>query len=361
MTKNTSSNPNSIIGLNLQELKTIVSNYGGKEFRANQIFRWLYFSGVKSFSQMTNVDKSLIANLSNDYIIDRPEIVTEQKSSDGTIKWLLRLRDGNEIETVFIPESSRGTLCISSQVGCTLTCSFCHTGTQRMVRNLEAGEIVGQLMLARDRLNQWPSHQEPRLITNVVMMGMGEPLLNYENVIKAIKLLINNDGIGLSKRRVTLSTSGIVPNIVKCGEETGVNLAISLHATNDELRNILVPINKKYPLSELIEACRNYPRNGEHRRITFEYVMLKDINDSNDDAEKLVQLVEGIPAKVNLIPFNPWPGTKYQCSDVERISQFSKIIYKAGIEAPVRTPRGQDILAACGQLKSESIKQRKHS
>lgn len=354
----TQSKPN-LIELSKEALKDEILQLGHPAFHAKQIWHWLYHQGATSFDHMSNLSKALRTSLQERFSLYRPIIALEQCSTDGTIKWLLRLHDGNEVEAVFIPEADRGTLCISSQVGCTLTCSFCHTGTQRMVRNLNSDEITGQVLLARDRLGDWPSNKIPRRLTNVVMMGMGEPLLNYENVIKAISQITDTDGIGLSKRRVTLSTSGIVPNIIRCGIDTGVNLAISLHATTDLLRNELVPINKKYPLAQLLDACHHYPNNDQYRRITFEYVMLKDINDSDDDAKRLVALIKNIPAKVNLIPFNPWPGSKYTCSDAPRIKAFSNIIYKAGIEAPVRTPRGQDILAACGQLKSESVRLKK--
>lgn len=356
MSTSPSSSLPSIIGLPLIEIERTVRALGYPAFHAKQIWEWLYHQGVTSFEQMSNLSQSLRQTLQSHFNLSRPRIVLEQRSTDGTIKWLLGLADGNEIEAVFIPETDRGTLCVSSQVGCTLTCSFCHTGTQRMVRNLTAGEIISQLLLAKDRLEDWPASHPNRRISNVVMMGMGEPLLNYDAVIPAIQLMMNEKGIGLSKRRITLSTSGIVPNIIRCGTETGVNLAISLHATTDTLRNTLVPINKKYPLASLLEACRNYPHNDKYRRITFEYVMLKDINDTNEDAKRLVSLIEGIPAKVNLIPFNPWPGTDYVCSDSQRMDTFATIIRKAGIEAPIRTPRGQDILAACGQLKSQSMR-----
>jgi 23S rRNA (adenine2503-C2)-methyltransferase len=295
----------------------------------------------------------------------RPEVVAEQISNDGTRKWLLRLPSGDsvekahEVECVYIPETDRGTLCVSSQVGCTLNCSFCHTGTQRLVRNLTAGEIVGQVMVARDRLNDWADRDTPhgnRLVTNVVMMGMGEPLYNFDAVRDALAIVSDNEGIGISRRRITLSTSGVVPNIIRAGEEIGVMLAISLHAVRDELRNELVPLNRKYPIAELLQACRDYPGASNARRITFEYVMLKGVNDSLDDAKLLVKLLKGIPAKINLIPFNPWPGTAYECSDWEQIEKFSEYVFNAGYSSPVRTPRGRDILAACGQLKSETEK-----
>ncbi|CDO59575.1 Ribosomal RNA large subunit methyltransferase N [Candidatus Phaeomarinobacter ectocarpi] len=331
--------------------------------RASQIYNWLYVRGVTSFDDMTNISKAVRAQLADAFDISRMEIVSEQISTDGTRKWLIRLADGNEVETVFIPEPGRGTLCVSSQVGCTLTCTFCHTGTQRLVRNLTAGEIVGQVLIARDSLGEWPEvntslTNQPRTLTNVVMMGMGEPLYNFDNVRDALELVSDGDGLSISKRRITLSTSGVVPEIERCGAEMGVMLAISLHAARDEVRDVLVPINKKYPIKELLRACRHYPGLSNARRITFEYVMLKDINDSNQDARDLVKLLRGIPAKINLIPFNPWPGSDYECSDWDRIEAFADIINNAGYASPVRTPRGRDILAACGQLKSESEKER---
>lgn len=331
--------------------------------RASQIYNWLYVRGVTSFDDMTNISKAVRAQLADAFDISRMEIVSEQISTDGTRKWLIRLADGNEVETVFIPEPGRGTLCVSSQVGCTLTCTFCHTGTQRLVRNLTAGEIVGQVLIARDSLGEWPEvntslTNQPRTLTNVVMMGMGEPLYNFDNVRDALELVSDGDGLSISKRRITLSTSGVVPEIERCGAEMGVMLAISLHAARDEVRDVLVPINKKYSIRELLRACRHYPGLSNARRITFEYVMLKDINDSNKDARDLVKLLRGIPAKINLIPFNPWPGSDYECSDWDRIEAFADIINNAGYASPVRTPRGRDILAACGQLKSESEKER---
>jgi 23S rRNA (adenine2503-C2)-methyltransferase len=320
---------------------------------------------------MTDISKPLRQRLETTFSLSRPEVVTEQASSDGTRKWLLRLSPDergqrHEIETVYIPEEDRGTLCISSQVGCTLTCTFCHTGTQRLVRNLTAGEIVGQIFVARDRLGEWPGENtaEPsvpgggRYITNVVLMGMGEPLYNFDNVRKAIEVISDGEGISLSKRRITLSTSGVVPEIVRAGSEIGAMLAISLHGTTDEIRDKLVPLNKKYPLKELLDACRSYPGLSNARRITFEYVMLKGVNDTLEDARRLVKLLQGIPAKVNLIPFNPWPGTRYECSDWDTIERFAEVLNKAGYASPVRTPRGRDIMAACGQLKSESQKLR---
>jgi 23S rRNA (adenine2503-C2)-methyltransferase len=342
--------------------------------RVEQLWSWLYVRGVTSFDAMTDVSKDIRRRLSSAYTLDRPEIVSEQVSADGTRKWLLRLpRRGHEatapeIETVYIPESDRGTLCISSQVGCTLNCSFCHTGTQRLVRNLEAEEIVGQILVARDRIGDWPGAQPPddggmlpiaeRKITNIVLMGMGEPLYNFDNVRAAIEVAADGDGLAFSKRRITLSTSGVVPEIPRWGLEAGTMLAISLHAVTDKLRDELVPINRKYPIAELLEACRQYPGLSNARRITFEYVMLKGVNDSLADARALVRLLSGIPAKINLIPFNPWPGSRYECSDWEQIEKFADVVNRAGYASPVRTPRGRDILAACGQLKSESMKLR---
>ena len=349
-----------------------------RRMRVGQLWTWLYAHGVTSFDAMTDISKDLRGQLAAAYSLDRPEIVTEQISTDGTRKWLLRLpRRGREarapeIETVYIPESDRGTLCISSQVGCTLNCSFCHTGTQRLVRNLEVSEIVGQILLARDRIGDWPAgapagveikdtHLLPsaeRKITNIVLMGMGEPLYNFENVRDAMLVASDSGGLAFSKRRITLSTSGVVPNIARWGEEADTMLAISLHATRDDLRDVLVPINKKYPIAELLDACRAYPGLSNARRITFEYVMLKGVNDSLAEARALVRLLAGIPAKINLIPFNPWPGSPYECSDWVQIERFAEVVNRAGYASPVRTPRGRDILAACGQLKSESVKLR---
>jgi len=358
----------SLIGLSRAELMACLGELGVPEkqrkMRAQQLWHWMYVRGAQSFADMTNVSKDMRAQLEARFTVDRPEVVAEQVSNDGTRKWLLRLPgDGvgraHEVECVYIPETDRGTLCVSSQVGCTLNCSFCHTGTQRLVRNLTAGEIVGQVMVARDRLNDWVDRETPngnRLVTNVVLMGMGEPLYNFEAVRDALNIVMDNEGIALSRRRITLSTSGVVPNIGRMGEETGVMLAISLHAVRDELRNELVPLNRKYPLAQLLDACRNYPGASNSRRITFEYVMLKGVNDSLDDAKLLVKLLKGIPAKINLIPFNPWPGSTYECSDWEQIEKFSEYVFNAGYSSPVRTPRGRDILAACGQLKSETEK-----
>ncbi len=337
-----------------------------QRMRVQQICHWLYVRGAQDFDEMTTLSKELRAELTQHFTLARPEVAAEQVSVDGTRKWLLRLPGEidtrpHEVECVYIPEADRGTLCISSQVGCTLNCSFCHTGTQRLVRNLTAGEIVGQVMLARDRLGDWQrtasaEGPEKRLVSNVVMMGMGEPLYNFEAVRDGLNVVADGDGLSISRRRITLSTSGIVPYIERAGAEIGVMLAVSLHAVTDQLRDQLVPINRKYPLAELLQACRDYPGLSNARRITFEYVMLKGINDSLADARALVRLIEGIPAKINLIPFNPWPGSNYECSDWEQIEKFSEIVFNAGYASPVRTPRGRDILAACGQLKSESEK-----
>jgi len=357
----------SLIGLSRAELAERLGEIGvqpsQRKMRVQQLWHWIYFRGAKNFDEMTSVSKDMRAELAEHFTVDRPEVVAEQVSNDGTRKWLLRLPSGDkverphEVECVYIPETDRGTLCVSSQVGCTLNCSFCHTGTQRLVRNLTAGEIAGQVMVARDRLNDWADRENgTRLVTNVVMMGMGEPLYNFEAVRDALLVVADNEGIGISRRRITLSTSGVVPNIIRTGEEIGVMLAISLHAVRDELRNELVPLNRKYPIAELLQACRDYPGASNARRITFEYVMLKGVNDSLDDAKLLVKLLNGIPAKINLIPFNPWPGTAYECSDWDRIEEFSEYIFNAGYSSPVRTPRGRDILAACGQLKSETEK-----
>jgi 23S rRNA (adenine2503-C2)-methyltransferase len=335
--------------------------------RVGQLWNWLYVQGATDFARMTNIAKEFRTELDSSFNLARPEIVTEQVSSDGTRKWLLRLNDGKEIETVYIPEEDRGTLCISSQVGCTLTCSFCHTGTQRLVRNLESAEIVGQVMVARDRLGDWPGAvaEDPRgipdtdrKITNVVLMGMGEPLYNFDHVRNAMAIAADGEGLSVSKRRITLSTSGVVPEIPRWGEEAGTMLAISLHAVRDELRDTLVPINKKWPIKDLLDACRAYPGLSNAKRITFEYVMLKGVNDSIADAKELVRLLAKIPAKINLIPFNPWPGAPFECSDWEQIEKFGEVVNRAGYASPVRSPRGRDIMAACGQLKSASVKQR---
>jgi len=365
----------SLIGLSREELGRALGALGVPEaqrkMRVQQLWHWIYFRGFTSFEAMSSVSKELRALLAEKFTLDRPEVVAEQVSVDGTRKWLLRLPGDpdsglpHDVECVYIPDTERGTLCVSSQVGCTLTCTFCHTGTQRLVRNLTAGEIVGQVMVARDRLGDWPGGTRPtdgvvptggRCITNIVMMGMGEPLYNFEAARDAILIMADGEGIAISKRRITLSTSGVVPNIERAGNEIGCMLAVSLHAVRDDLRNELVPLNRKYPIEELLKACRNYPGVSNAKRITFEYVMLKGVNDSIDDAKALVRLLKGIPAKINLIPFNPWPGSKYECSDWEQIEKFSQVVFDAGYASPVRTPRGRDILAACGQLKSATEK-----
>jgi 23S rRNA (adenine2503-C2)-methyltransferase len=377
----------SLVGLSRAQLTEALAAIGvpaaQRKMRVQQIWHWLYVRGARGFDEMTSVSKDLRAALAEHFTLARPEVVAEQVSVDGTRKWLLRLpgevsgERPHEVECVYIPDTDRGTLCVSSQVGCTLTCSFCHTGTQRLVRNLTSGEIVGQIMIARDRLGDWlgaarasgdtPTPPSPargggkggggeRLVSNIVMMGMGEPLYNFEAVRDALLIAADGEGIAISKRRITLSTSGVVPNISRAGAEIGCMLAVSLHAVRDELRNELVPLNRKYPIAQLLDACRGYPGVSNARRITFEYVMLKGVNDSLADAKALVKLLAGIPAKINLIPFNPWPGTRYECSDWERIEKFSEIIFNAGYASPVRTPRGRDILAACGQLKSATEK-----
>jgi 23S rRNA (adenine2503-C2)-methyltransferase len=393
----------SLIGLSRAELADALGRVGVPEsqrkMRVQQLWHWIYFRGLTAFDAMTSVSKDLRAALDERFTLARPEVMAEQVSVDGTRKWLLRLPGDpesglpHEVECVYIPDTDRGTLCVSSQVGCTLNCSFCHTGTQRLVRNLNAGEIVGQVMAARDRLGDWPTNpplkgegrvaegepgrgqesQTPtrrasrvdlrlsgggthRLVTNIVMMGMGEPLYNFEAVRDALLIVADGDGIAISKRRITLSTSGVVPNIARAGAEIGCMLAVSLHAVRDEVRNELVPLNRKYPIRELLDACRNYPGVSNAKRITFEYVMLKGVNDSIEDAKALVRLLKGIPAKINLIPFNPWPGSRYECSDWEVIEKFSQVVFDAGYASPVRTPRGRDILAACGQLKSATEK-----
>ena len=348
-----------LLGLTKAEIKSLLNKINLPNFRASQIWNWIYRSGTIDFNEMTNISKDLRSLLSQNFNIWRPKISSTHQSQDGTIKWLLKLDDGNEVETVWIPDEERGTLCISSQVGCTLTCKFCHTGTQRLVRNLSSSEIVGQVMLAMDQLKDWPSASENRLLTSKVLMGMGEPLFNYDNVKKAIEIIMDHSGISLSRRRITLSTSGIVPEIKKCGDDLGVNLAISLHATNDNLRNELVPINKKYDIKQLLDAVRSYARISNARRVTWEYVMLKGVNDTAQDAKNLVKLIKGIPSKINLIPFNQWPCSPYECSEEDSINNFAKIIMKAGYASPIRTPRGRDVMAACGQLKSLSIKQKK--
>jgi 23S rRNA (adenine2503-C2)-methyltransferase len=356
------SGPATLIGVGTDELKTKLQEIGVPDkqaaMRARQLGNWVYVHGANDFARMTNLAGDFRSLIAENFSLARPEIVTEQISEDGTRKWLLRTQPGIEFETVYIPEEGRGTLCISSQVGCTLTCRFCHTGTQGLVRNLSAFEMVGQIMVARDSLGDWPSTKENRRITNVVMMGMGEPLFNFDNVKKSIAIMSDGDGLALSKRRITLSTAGVVPMIERAGAEIGSMLAISLHAPRDEVRDLIVPLNKKYPIKDLISACRNYPGVSNARRITFEYVMLKGVNDSMGDAKALIKLIAGVPAKINLIPFNPWPGAPYECSDWDQIEKFAEVVNKAGYASPVRTPRGRDIMAACGQLKSESVKER---
>ena len=359
-----------LIGLGRADLAAKLKDLGVPErqarMRVSQLWGWTYVRGQTDFAAMTDIAKELRAELGEAFNLERPQIVTEQVSEDGTRKWVLRLDDGKEIETVYIPESDRGTLCISSQVGCTLNCSFCHTGTQKLVRNLNAGEIVGQIMLARDRIGDWPGAvpdtrglpESERKITNVVLMGMGEPLYNFDHVRNACLIVADGEGLSVSKRRITLSTSGVVPEIPRWGDEAGTMLAISLHAVRDELRDQLVPINKKWPLHELLNACRAYPSLSNAKRITFEYVMLKGVNDSIADAKELVRLLAHIPAKINLIPFNPWPGAPYECSDWDQIEKFAEVVNRAGYASPVRSPRGRDIMAACGQLKSASVKLR---
>ncbi|RWR06599.1 23S rRNA (adenine(2503)-C(2))-methyltransferase RlmN [Paenirhodobacter populi] len=357
-----------LVGLTRTQLRDALIAAGTPEkqakMRVGQIWQWIYHWGVRDFAQMTNLAKDYRALLAENFEVTLPEVVTRQVSMDGTRKYLLRIAGGHEVEAVYIPEENRGTLCISSQVGCTLTCSFCHTGTQKLVRNLTAGEIVGQVMVARDDLDEWPKpgapRDESRLVSNVVLMGMGEPLYNFENVRDAMQVVMDNEGISLSRRRITLSTSGVVPEIARTAAEIGCLLAVSFHATTDEVRNRLVPINKKYNIETLIASLREYPRLSNSERITFEYVMLKGVNDSDDDARRLVRLIRGIPAKINLIPFNEWPGAPYQRSDWERIEAFADIIYKAGYASPIRTPRGEDIMAACGQLKSATERARKN-
>jgi 23S rRNA (adenine2503-C2)-methyltransferase len=364
----------SLVGMTRPQLADMLSELGvaaaQRAMRVQQLWHWIYLRGAQTFDEMTSVSKELRGALDARYTLARPVVATEQVSVDGTRKWLLRLpgqhtgEGAHDIECVYIPEAGRGTLCVSSQVGCTLNCSFCHTGTQQLVRNLTAEEIVGQILVARDQLGDWIARTPQRgdgadagrLITNIVMMGMGEPLYNFDAVRDALLIVADGDGIGISKRKITLSTSGVVPNIVRAGAEIGVMLAVSLHAVRDDLRDRLVPLNRKYPISELLAACRDYPGLSNARRITFEYVMLKGVNDSLADAKALVRLLKGIPAKINLIPFNPWPGSAYECSDWEQIEKFSEIIFNAGYASPVRTPRGRDILAACGQLKSATEK-----
>lgn len=345
-----------LVGFDRDDLEQAMAEIGEKPFRAKQLWHWIYVRGETDFDAMTDLGKPLRAKLKEGFYVGRPTVNTALVSVDGSRKWLLTLEDGNEIEMVLIPEEDRGALCISSQVGCTLNCSFCNTGTQRLVRNLTAAEILGQFMLARDALAEWPSGSSGNILTNIVMMGMGEPLMNFDNVKKALNLITDGHGLSISRRRITLSTSGVVPQIARCGNEIDVDLAISLHAGFDDIRDVLVPINKKYPLDQLLQACAAYPGARNARRITMEYVMLKDVNDSDEDARHLAKLMRDhkIPAKFNLIPFNPWPGTTYECSSNNRIHQFSRILNDLGFSAPIRQPRGRDIMAACGQLKSDS-------
>ena len=356
-----------LVGLSRDELRSALEAQGldarQAKLRAKQLWHWIYNRGATDFAAMTDIAKAQRPWLEQRFAISRPAVVESQVSSDGTRKWLLRTEDGNDYEMVFIPDADRGTLCVSSQVGCTLNCRFCHTGTMRLVRNLDASEIVGQVMLARDSLGEWPSQPEGRMLTNIVMMGMGEPLYNFDNVRDALKIVMDGDGLGLSKRRITLSTSGVVPMMERAGEEIGVNLAVSLHAVTKDVRDEIVPLNRKYGIEQLLEACAAYPGANNARRITVEYVMLKDQNDSDADARELVRLIRKykLPAKVNLIPFNPWPGAPYECSAPERIRAFSAIVFEAGISAPVRTPRGRDIDAACGQLKTASERKGKRA
>ncbi len=363
-----------LIGLDLSELTVVLSAQGLEKFRARQVWSWIYCRGVREFRLMTTLAKPIREMLAAHFTLERPTVSLYQQSEDGTQKWLVKMTDSHEVECVHIPEQDRGALCVSSQVGCTMTCRFCHTGTQRLVRNLSASEIVAQVMLARDYLKDWPEpgqdkdvrtggkpgyndeDDSTRALTNIVMMGMGEPLYNYENVSKALRIIMNSEGIAIGKRRITLSTSGVVPMIKRCGEELGVNLAISLHAVTDELRDQIVPLNRKYPIKELLQACRDYPGVSNARRITFEYIMLKGINDSVADAKQLMRLLRDIPAKINLIPFNPWPSAPFECSEWSTIVKFSDILNAGGYASPIRTPRGRDIMAACGQLKSASQK-----
>ncbi len=347
-----------LVGLDREELRGALVAVDVPErelrMRTSQLWHWIYHRGITDFGAMTNVSKRFRAALSDRCGLSRGDVASERISSDGTRKWLVRFADGNEVETVYIPEEDRGTLCVSSQVGCTLNCRFCHTGTQRLVRNLTAAEIVSQVMIARDSLGEWPSPSQDRLISNIVLMGMGEPLYNYDNVARALNIVMDAEGISISRRRITLSTAGVVPLMSRVGVELGINLAVSLHAVSDAVRDVLVPLNRRYPIAELVEACRTYPGATNSRRITFEYVMLKGINDSLEDAKSLVDLISGIPAKINLIPFNPWPGAPYECSDPKTIDRFGDFVNRAGYASPVRAPRGRDIMAACGQLKSAS-------
>ena len=358
-----------IVGLTREALKAELARIGTPEkqlkMRLNQVWQWVYQWGKRDFNVMTNLSKAFRAELEANFVIEVPEVVTKQVSDDGTRKYLVKIAGGHEVEVVYIPATNRGTLCISSQVGCTLTCTFCHTGTQKLVRNLTAGEIIGQVMVARDDLDEWPepgastADAPPRLLSNIVLMGMGEPLYNFNNVRDAMKIAMDGEGIALSRRRITLSTSGVVPEIAKTAEEIGCLLAVSFHATTDEVRDVLVPINKRWNIETLLQTLREYPKLSNSERITFEYVMLKDVNDSEEDARRLVKLIKGIPAKINLIPFNEWPGSAYQRSDRKQIEAFAEIVYKAGYSSPIRRPRGEDIMAACGQLKSATERERK--
>lgn len=359
--------PMNLVGLTRAQMRNVLIEHGTPEkqakMRVGQIWQWIYEKGVRDFAVMSNLAKTYRAELAEHFVIELPEVVSKQVSLDGTRKYLMRIAGGHEVETVYIPEEDRGTLCISSQVGCTLTCSFCHTGTQKLVRNLTTAEIIGQVLVARDDLGEWPEQGAPknetRLLSNIVLMGMGEPLYNFDNVRDAMKIAMDPEGISLSRRRITLSTSGVVPEIAKTAQEIGCQLAISFHATTNEVRDKLVPINKKWNIAELLDTLRTYPKVSNSERITFEYVMLKDVNDTDADARRLVKLIKGIPAKINLIPFNEWPGSPYERSDWSRIEAFADIIYKAGYASPIRTPRGEDIMAACGQLKSATERARK--
>jgi 23S rRNA (adenine2503-C2)-methyltransferase len=354
-----------LVGLTREEIAAELAAIGEAAFRAKQLWHWIYHQGATDFSKMSSIARPLQEKLAEKFVIGRPVAAEVQTSTDSTRKWLFRFRDGQEAETVYIPDRAedRGAVCISSQVGCTLSCRFCHTGTQTLVRNLGAAEIVGQFMAARDAYGEWPSPkgETPRLLSTIVLMGMGEPLYNYVNVARAMRIAMDGEGIGLSRRRITLSTSGVVPMMDRCGAELGVNLAVSLHAVRDELRDELVPLNRKYPIAELIAACRRYPGASNARRITFEYIMLKGVNDTPGDARELVRLIAGIPAKVNLIPFNPWPGSRFEPSAPDALSRFAGIVMDAGFSSPIRTPRGRDILAACGQLRTESVRQRQEA
>ncbi|MBR0645891.1 23S rRNA (adenine(2503)-C(2))-methyltransferase RlmN [Plastoroseomonas hellenica] len=351
-----------LVGLSREELTAEMAAIGEKPFRAKQIWHWIYHQGETDFAKMTTIAKPMQAKLAERFVVDRPSVALEQTSADATRKWVFRFRDGQQVETVYIPsmDEERGAVCISTQVGCTLSCKFCHTGTQKLVRNLGAAEIVGQFMAGRDSYGEWPSPTDgaARHLSNIVVMGMGEPLYNYENTAKALRIIMDNEGIGLSRRRIMLSTSGVVPMMDRCGQELGVGLAVSLHAVTNELRDEIVPLNRKYPIEELLAACRRYPGASNARRITFEYVMLRGVNDSEAEARELVRLIRGMPAKVNLIPFNPWPGSPYQTSTSDAIRKFAAIVNDAGYSSPIRRPRGRDILAACGQLKTESERRR---